>query len=122
MSNTLVNFLVYNATLQFLENFEELANADFLVAQFFGFVVSVFWSFCMNRKFVFISPEERAVPWHKALIKMYLAYSFTGVGLNSILSLGWEYVFGIPKEFFTLINDVIGLPANFLLNKFWSFR
>ena len=53
---------------------------------------------------------------------MYLAYSFTGVGLNSILSLGWEYVFGIPKEFFTLINDVIGLPANFLLNKFWSFR
>ena len=122
VSNSAVNFTVYNTVLFLLRRMELLAEVDFLIAQVFGFAISVIWSFCMNRRFVFNSEEERAIPWYKALMKMYMAYGVTGIGLNSILSMIWVRVFGIPKEILSLINDGIGLPINFLLNKFWSFR
>ena len=122
VSNTVVNFVVYNAILLAFSRLELFSNTDYLIALIGGFVVSVFWSFCMNRKFVFNSEEERSIPWYKALSKMYIAYGFTGIGLNSLLSIVWVSIFGLPKEILTVINDAIGLPLNFLINKFWSFR
>ena len=122
VSNTLINFLAYNGSLLLLRNIEIIARVDFLIAQIIGFILSVFWSFLLNRKFVFNTPEERAIPWYKALLKMYAAYAFTGIGLNSVLSLVWVNIFGIPKEFVSLLNDAVGLPVNFFLNKFWAFH
>ena len=121
-SSSLVNFLVYNGMLCCAGELHLFAKIDYLIAQIIGFAVSVFWSFYLSRKFVFTSQEEKAVPWYQALVKMYLSYGFTGFCLNSILSILWVNVFGIPKEVLTLINDMIAFPLNFLLIKFWSFK
>ena len=121
-SNTLINFLVYNGVLWLEKQLHLFPNIDYLIAQFIGFTVSVFWSFCLNGKFVFNSEEEKAVPRYQALIKMYLSYSFTGIFLNSILSFVWVDILGVSKEVITLINDVISSPINFLLIKYWSFQ
>ena len=122
ISSTLINFLVYNDVLWCARKLQLFPNLDYLIAQVIGFTVSVFWSFCMNSKFVFNSKDEKAIPWYQALIKMYLSYGFTGIVLNSILSVVWVNVFGVSKEVLTLINDIIAAPVNFLLIKFWSFK
>ena len=118
-SSALVNLGVYNLALWGLQALGLFAGFDFLVAQFFGFVISVAWAFVLNRSFVFHSP---AAPWKECLIKVYVVYSVTGIGLSSLLSLLWVHVLGIPKEVVTIINDVLCFPVNFLLNKYWSFK
>lgn len=122
LSNAAVNFLVYNLTLWLLHLLSCPPEYDYLPAQLIGFAVSVLWAFCMSRKFVFTSREERSVVWYKALLKMYLAYGFTGVMLNSALSLLWIRWLHLPKQILPLLNDTVGFPVNFLLIKFWSFR
>ena len=118
----LVNLGVYNGVLWILRTLSWCAGFDFLVAQAFGFFLSVAWSFFLNRRYVFVSPEEQAVPWFRALVKTYLTYFATGIGLSSLLSLFWVYVLHIPKEILTLLNDALCFPVNYLLIKYWSFR
>lgn len=117
-----VNFLAYNGALALLRAMKLLPKNDYLLALMAGFVLSVLWSFVMSRKFVFTSPEERSVPWPRALIKMYIVYSITGLGLSSLLSLLWVRGLHLPKEIVTLINDIVCFPVTFLMNKFWAFR
>ena len=121
-SSGVVNFLVYNGILAALRALRLLPQKDYLVALVAGFVLSVLWAFCLSRKFVFTSPEEQAVPWYRALIKMYAVYAITGLGLSSLLALLWVNVLHIPKEVVTILNDLAGFPVTFLLNKFWAFR
>ena len=118
-SSSLVNLGVYNLVLWALQTLRWVPGFDFLVAQFFGFVVSVAWAFWFNRRYVFRVP---GAPWKESLIKVYITYSLTGIGLSSLLSLLWVHVLGIPKEVVTILNDALCFPVNFLLNKYWSFR
>lgn len=118
-SSALVNLGIYNLLLWFLQVLGLFPAFDFLVAQFFGFVISVAWAFILNRRFVFRSP---GAPWKESLVKVYVVYSITGIGLSSLLSLLWVHGLGIPKEVVTLINDILCFPVNFLLNKYWTFR
>ena len=122
ISSGIINFLVYNLTLWIFRKLELFPNIDYLISLFAGFLVSVYCSFYFNRKFVFNSEEARAIPWYKALMKMYATYAFTGIVLNSLLSYLWVDILGSPKEIITLINDLIGFPVTFCLTKFWSFR
>lgn len=118
-SSSLVNLGVYNLTLWCLRMLKWLPRFDFLIALFFGFVISVAWAFWFNRRYVFRTPEA---PWKESLVKVYVTYSLTGIVLSGLLSLLWVSVFHIPKEIVTLINDCLCFPVNFLLNKYWSFR
>ena len=118
-SSALVNLGVYNLVLWGLQTAELFPGFDFLVAQFFGFVISVEWAFFFNRRYVFRTP---GAPWKESLIKVYVVYSLTVIGLSSLLSLLWVRVFELPKEIVTMINDCLCFPVNFLLNKYWSFR
>ena len=118
----LVNMGIYNGALFALRHLGWCAGFDFLVAQAFGFLISVAWSFFLNRRYVFVSPEERSAFWLQALVRTYLTYFATGIGLSSILSLFWVYVLHIPKEVLTLLNDTLCFPVNYLLIKYWSFR
>ena len=118
-SSALVNLGVYNLVLWGLQTWGWFPGFDFLVAQFFGFVLSVAWSFIFNRRFVFRTP---GAPWKESLMKVYITYSITGLGLSSLLALLWVNVFGIPKAIVTILNDILCFPVNFLLNKYWSFR
>ena len=122
LSSGAVNFLVYNGALAALRALGLLPMGDYMVALAAGFVLSVLWGFVLSRKYVFNSPEERNIPWHRVLIKMYVVYSITGLGLSSLLALLWVRVLHIPKEIVTIINDVVCFPVTFLLNKFWAFR
>lgn len=118
-SSALVNMGIYNLVLWALQKLGWLAGYDYLVALFFGFVISVAWAFLLNRRFVFRTP---GAPWKESLIRVYITYSITGIGLSSLLSLLWVHVFSIPKEVVTILNDMLCFPVNFLLNKYWSFR
>ncbi len=122
ISSGLVNMVVYNGVLLCLRLSGESHAFDFLIAQLLGFLINVAWGFWLNRRYVFTSEEERAIPWQKALLKVYISYAFTGIGLSSLLSLIWVYVFDVPKEVLTLLNDTLCFPVTFLLNKYWSFR
>ena len=117
-----INCLVYNAFLLCFQYFGIFEGFDYLLALFAGFVLSVLWSFIMSRKFVFTAPEEQVVVWYKALLRMYVVYSVTGVVLSSLLSLLWVEVLDIPKQIVSVINDIVCFPVTFLLNKYWSFR
>ena len=118
-SSALVNLGVYNLALWLLRLLGLFPGIDFLIAQFLGFVISVGWAFWFNRRYVFRTP---GAPWKDSLIKVYITYSITGIGLSSLLSLLWIYVLDIPKEIVTVLNDTLCFPVNFLLNKYWSFK
>lgn len=122
ISSGIVNIAVYNFVLLVLDAARFLPEADYLIAIMIGFLISVLWSYLLNRRFVFHSDSTHIVPWYHVLLKMYIAYAFTGIVLSSMLSVLWIEVIGIPKEVITVINDSIGLPVNFLINKFWAFR
>ena len=118
-SSALVNMGIYNLVLWAMQRLGWLPGYDYLVALFFGFVISVAWAFLLNRRFVFRIP---GAPWKESLIKVYITYSLTGIGLSSLLSFVWVQLLDIPKEVVTVLNDVLCFPVNFLLNKYWSFR
>ena len=118
-SSALVNLGVYNLVLWGLQIVHLFPGMDYLIALLFGFVISVAWAFWFNRRYVFCTP---GAPWKESLIKVYITYSITGIGLSCLLSLMWVSVFHLPKEIVTLINDMLCFPVNFLLNKYWSFR
>ena len=122
MSSGVVNFIVYTLSLLGLRQLDAFADVDFLIALAAGFAISVLWSFWLNRRFVFNSAEEQAVPWYRALWKLYATYAFTGLGLSSLLSLLWVRVFGIPREILSVVNDLVCFPVTFLISKFWTFK
>ena len=119
LGSALVNLGSYNLLLWAMQFADLFPNVDFLIAQLFGFVISVAWAFWFNRRYVFRSP---GATWKESLIKVYITYSITGIGLSWLLSLLWVQVLDIPKEVVTLINDALCFPINFLLNKYWSFK
>ncbi len=119
-SNVIVSYGVYLIFFALFQIAGILPNADYLIAQLIGYVLSIFWSFYWNRKYVFANTQDNA-PWYQALIKSFIAYSFTGVFLNSVLSFVWVEMVGIPKVIAPVINLVINVPVNFVMNKFWAF-
>ena len=121
LSNTVISYVIYVIALLLFQYAGILPRADYLVAQFIGFVLIVLWSFYWNRKYVF-KAENEVVPWPQALIKTYISYAFTGIFLNSILSVLWVQWLGIPKMIAPIINLLVSVPLNFVMNKFWAFR
>lgn len=121
LSNTVISYVIYVLVLLVFQKNNFLPEVDYLIAQLIGFIISVLWSFYWNRKYVFADGEEK-IPWLQALLKTYISYGFTGIILNSILSVVWVEWIGIPKIVAPIINLLISVPLNFVLNKFWAFR
>lgn len=122
VTNTLLSYAINVAALFGFQKMGMSPKYDYLVAQIVAFVLSVAWSFYWNNKLVFKEDESGQRVWWKALIKTYISYSFTGIFLNSVLSWIWVSLFHISKFIAPLINLVIGVPINFLINKFWAFK
>lgn len=121
VSNTVVSYVIYVIFLLLFQKWEVFTGIDYLVAQFIAFLLSVLWSFYWNRKYVFQADNEQ-VPWIQALLKTYLSYAFTGIFLNSVLSILWVQYLGIPKLVAPVANLMLSVPINFILNKFWAFK
>ncbi len=122
VSNTLVSYAVYVASLLLLKRLHVFARYDYLIAQIIAFVLSVLWSFYWNNKMVFAVKDGQKRSMWKTLLKTYVSYSFTGLFLNSVLIVLWVKVLGISEYLAPVINLLISVPINFLINKFWAFR
>ena len=120
ISNVIVSYGVYLVCLVVFQATGVLSGADYLVAQWIGYVLSIFWSFFWNRKYVFATDRDQ-IPWYKALLKSFASYSFTGIFLNSALAVLWVQIIGMPKIIAPIISIAINVPINFVLNKFWVF-
>lgn len=122
LSNTVISYVIYVVTLILFQKNNLIPSVDYLVAQVIAFILSVLWSFYWNNKFVFEKADNEERNIVHALIKTYISYAFTGLFLNSILSLLWVEVLGIPKIIAPIINLLVSVPLNFVMNKFWAFR
>ncbi len=122
LSSSLVNVSVYNLFLMLLDGWTIPSPADFLIPQELGFIASVLWAFTASRRYVFNSGKASKIPWYKALLRMFVTYSFTGIVLSGMLSMVWVYIFDFPKEILPVLNDTICFPVAFFLNKYWTFR
>ena len=121
VSNTVISYGIYVVVLLLLQKRNLFENVDYLIAQVVAFLLSVLWSFYWNRRYVFHA-DTNQVPWPQALLKTYISYAFTGLFLNSILSIFWVRVVHMPKIFAPILNLLIAVPLNFILNKFWAFK
>lgn len=122
VSNTVISYVLYAATLLILQKADLFPKTDYLWAQIVAFILSVLWSFYWNNKMVFVTSEESERVWWKALIKTYISYSLTGLFLNSILLILWVKICGMSEFVAPILNLLISVPLNFLINKFWAFK
>lgn len=120
VSNTLVSYVLNVLVLLILRPYR--LSWDYVAGNVVAFVLSVLWSFYWNHRFVFTDEggEKRNLWW--TLLKTYLAYGFTGIVLNNLLSYVWINRLGVSKFVAPLINLIISVPLNFIINKFWAFR
>lgn len=121
LSNTVISYVIYIVSLMLMQKMGIFANIDYLIAQFIGFVLSVLWSFYWNNKFVFREDGKKR-NLIRTLLKTYISYSFTGLFLNSVLSVLWVEVFHWSKMIAPIVNLLISVPLNFIINKFWAFK
>lgn len=112
--NTVLSYIITNTCFYILNWHAQIANI-------IAFIVTVFISFILNRKFVFNENKEQHSFW-KSLLKVYASYSITGLFLTAILLYIEEQTFGIPHYIATLMNLIVTIPLNFILNKFWAFN
>ena len=122
LSNTAISYIIYLGALFMMQRMHLLPSIDYLVAQFIGFFLSVLWSFYWNNKYVFEKSENEERNVFKTLLKTYISYAFTGLFLNSLLSILWVETLHISKQIAPLINLLISVPLNFIINKFWAFK
>ena len=113
LSNTLISYVVYLVGVRF--------GMHYLLASVLGFVISVLNSFYWNNKYVFQQGDEERNLW-LTLVKTFMAYASTGLGLANILLYIWVDVLGISEYLGPIINLVITVPLNFVINKLWAFR
>lgn len=122
VSNTIISYIIYAASLLVLRKFEILQSTNYIVAQVIAFVLSVLWSFYWNNRLVFtIGEGEQRSIW-KALLKTYVSYSFTGLFLNTILLVLWVHILGVSEFIAPILNLLISVPLNYVINKYWAFK
>ena len=122
VTNTVVSYVINVLVLFLLGKFHLFERWDYIIGNTVAFILSVLWSFFWNNKLVFDMGEASWKELLQALLKMYLSYAFTGIILSNILSYVWIDVLHISKLIAPLINSAIGVPINFILNKFWAFQ
>ena len=122
VTNTVISYLINAGTLFILDKLGLFPNIDIYIGNTVAFILSVLWAFMLSNKFVFKEDEtkEKRV-WWKTLIKTYLAYAFTGLGLSNLISFVGVNIFHLSKYIPPLINLVVAVPINFVLNKFWAY-
>lgn len=119
-SNNIIFFAFNLITLLALKKLS--LSWDYIIANFIAFTTSVIWSFLWNNKYVFkLNENEKRSPV-KTFLKTYIAYAFSGIILNNILSYIWIKHMHISKYIVPLINIAITLPINFIANKFWAYN
>jgi len=109
VSNTLISLAVYYGLVYL--------GVHYLPANVAGFIIGTLNSYYWNNKYVF----KRSRGHLRAIIKMFMCYTFTFLLASGLLILQIEYL-GISEYIAPLINIPITTVINFLINKFWVFK
>lgn len=112
--NTVLSYIITNVGYYILNFHEQICNI-------IAFMITVFVSFILNRKYVFKKNEEKE-SFFKSLFKVYVSYSITGLFLTAFLLFIEEQLLGVPHYIATFMNLIFTIPINFILNKFWAFK
>ena len=121
-TNAAVSYLTYRLSLLGLQIINCSPQFDYILASISSFIISVFWSFCLNNRYTFRAKENEHRSFWRSLLRSYICYGFTGLILNNILLAIWVQKIGISKEIAPIINIIISTPINFILNKYWAFK
>lgn len=121
LSNTLLNYILYVAALNLIRAVKSGLEYDYMAASLISFSLCVFWSFFWNSRYVFQDGRENR-KWVNALIKMYLAYSVSGILLNNALLYLFISALGISVYIAPILSLFVCVPVNFMLNKYWAFK
>lgn len=113
--NTILAYAITNIGFYVINFHPQICNAS-------AFVITVFISFMLNSHFVFTQQDDTKISFWKALFKVYVSYSITGLFLTALLLYVEESIFGIPHYIATLMNLIVSVPINFILNKFWAYK
>lgn len=114
VSNTMVSLAIYYIFLYIDERL-------YLAGNVVGWAVSVANAFFWNNKFVFSSENSSRKDTIIRLGKTYLSYGATFFFSTLLLYIEVDMLSWSPA-LSPIINLLITIPANFLLNKFWTFR
>jgi len=123
VSNTIVSYGINALTLLTLDHIGGFEGIDKYIGNTVAFFLSVLWAFFWSNRFVFKESEdgEKRV-WWQTLIKTYIAYAFTGLGLSNLISWFCVDIIHISKYIAPIITLVVSVPINFVMNKFWAYR
>ena len=121
LSNTLLSYAIYAATVFILQKSDLFPKGDYFIGNVISWVLSVAWSFYWNNRFVFNEEKRSGKQIFFSLIKCYASYAFSGLILTNILSWVWIDKLGINRYIAPFINLIISVPVNFFMNKFWAF-
>ena len=119
-SNVVVSYIINICTLLLLKKYN--LPYDFIIGNILSFLLSVLWSFYWNNKYVFKNNSNDKKSILKKLLKTYIAYSFSCIILNNVLSLVWIEILRISKYIAPIINLIVTIPINFIINKLWAFK
>ena len=122
ISNTVIGYLIYALSLNFMRYFNVLPSSDIYIAQFIMFVLSVAWSYFWNNRFVFKGNIRSKKDIIISLLKTYATYAFTSLILSELLLVLWVRVLGINEYVAPVLSLVITVPLNFFLQKYWAFK
>ena len=121
ISNTIVSYLLNIGTIFILGKLDIWQDIDIYIGNGVAFFLSVLWSYFWNSRYVFKEdPNEKRV-WWKTILKTYAAYALTGIGLSNLTSYIFVKVLGWSKYIAPIVNIVIGVPINYIINKFWAY-
>ena len=121
LTNTFLNYFLYVVSLNLIRAAKSGMEYDYMAASIVSFSLCVFWSFFWNSRYVFQDGRENR-KWAVALLKMYLAYSVSGILLNNLLLYLYISVLGISVYIAPILSLLICVPVNFVMNKYWAFK
>ena len=114
VSNTLISLAVYYV-------FVFIDERLYLAGNVAGWIVSVANAFFWNNRYVFSGKDKSLRANLKKLGKTYLSYGVTFL-LSTVLLYVEVDLLHLSVTLSPLFNLLITIPANFFLNKYWTFR
>ena len=121
ISNTIVSYLLNVGTLFALEKLDLFQDIDIYIGNGVAFFLSVLWSYYWNNRYVFKEDPNKKRVWWKTVLKTYAAYALTGIGLANLTSYFFVKVLHWSKYIAPIVNIVVGVPINYVINKFWAY-
>ena len=103
VSNTVVHYGIYAASLMSIQSAGLFEKWDYIIATAAAFFISVLWSFFWNNKFVFTMEEGERRSLFPALIKTYVlehdkkyGIDCSSIGSSSVFT--WAFIYEICRR------------------------